>query len=96
MTDTISEANALLALHERSDPLLRTACYAGLTVYDLLQLGLSPLAFRCNSAWVPLLERMVATVPYVYEWVADEAWRDVEMTEPWQTCPGEVVLTKVG
>jgi hypothetical protein len=87
-------ADGMHALPERSDPLLRTACFAGLTIYDLLQLGLSPLAFKCNSAWVPLLERMVATVPYVYEWVADEAWRDVEI-EPWQTRPGEVVLTKV-
>jgi hypothetical protein len=89
----LPEADQLMALVDRSDPLLGVACTAGFTIVDLLQLGLSPLVFWCNNAWVPLLERMCPKFGYVYEWVPVGEYRGLE-TQAWHH--GEVVLTKVG
>jgi hypothetical protein len=76
----------IIAVRDRSDPLLGPMCYASLTVVDVMQVGLSPMVFTCNEGWTQIFDRLCPLYGYVYEWVSDELL---------QPRIGEAVLTKV-
>lgn len=68
------------------------AAYAGLSVVEICQLGISPIRFRCDEAWKPILDRIEITFGYCYEWLPDNP---DEVPEPWRNRWGTVHLKKV-
>jgi hypothetical protein len=71
---------------DKSHPLAVDCARAGATIFDLLWLGLSPIAFACNEEWQPLLAFACEKAGYCWEWVP---------TETLYPRRGDAVLTKV-
>lgn len=83
-----------------SDPLVKSACFAGFSLVDIMSLGLSPIAVNVNEAWIPLIRRASENFGYCWEWVPDEAdaqfrTEAYQSENPWWSCPGRAVLRKV-
>ena len=79
---------------ERSSPLLINFAKAGFSLMEVMWLGLSPLAFKCNEAWKPILEIVCAKTDYHWEWIPDPYPPETIFPE-WYIRPGEAMLTKV-
>ena len=79
----------------RSHPLMRALAGSGATIFDCIWLEISPIVFRCNEAWKPVLEIACAKAGYAWEWVADEVWPADYEPGPYSSRWGEAVLTKV-
>jgi hypothetical protein len=80
---------------EKSDPLLWDAACCGLTILDVMQLGLSPIAMKCSESARRVIDVMCDAQGYNWEWVPTEVWPPYEPW-PWSSRMGEAVLTKVG
>jgi hypothetical protein len=79
---------------ERSDPLLWDAACCGLTLLDVMQLGLSPISIKCSESAKPIIDVMCDAQGYNWEWEADR--RITPVDEDYQARIGEAVLKKVG
>lgn len=76
-----------------TDELALAAFDAGMTLGEVLALGISPIKIRCTDGWKPLLEKIEERFGYCWEWVPDSDKPPAEYyLKRWGVC----VLRKVG
>lgn len=92
----VVQPDQLTLVTESSDPLAPDGCFAGLTLHDLMCLGLSPLVFRCNEAWCRIGERLATVTGYEMTFVLDtgQASDEVMAENPWASRDGTLTFRK--